>query len=107
MTEWPDAGQGVYAISIAAQLCGIHPQTLRVYEREGLIAPSRTAGGTRLYSSHDVQKLREIAALADTGINLAGIKRIIELQNEVRRLHAHIEQLNSHDPQTAKNSRHT
>ena len=95
MTDWPDAGQGVYAISIAAQLCGLHPQTLRVYEREGLVDPDRTPGGTRLYSGHDVQRLREIAALTDTGINVAGIKHILELQDEVRRLEARVERLNS------------
>jgi len=93
--DLPDAQQGVYAISVAAQLCGLHPQTLRVYEREGLVDPDRTAGGTRLYSGYDVRRLREIAALTDTGINVAGVKRILELQDEVRRLKAHVERLNS------------
>ncbi len=95
MTDWPDADHGVYAISVAAQLCGLHPQTLRVYEREGLVDPDRSAGGTRLYSGHDVQRLREIAALTDTGINVAGVKRILELQEEVRRLQAQVDRLNS------------
>jgi DNA-binding transcriptional MerR regulator len=93
--EWPDADRGVYAISVAAQLCGLHPQTLRVYEREGLVNPDRTAGGTRLYSGQDVQTLCEIAALTDTGINVAGVKRILELQAEVRQLHAQVERLSS------------
>ena len=93
--EWPDAGQGVYAISVAAQLCGLHPQTLRVYEREGLVDPDRTPGGTRLYSGQDVQKLREIATLTDTGINIAGIKHILELQDEIRRLNAQVDRLKS------------
>lgn len=93
--DWPDAGQGVYAISVAAQLCGLHPQTLRVYEREGLVDPDRTPGGTRLFSGSDVQRLREIAALTDTGINVAGIKHILELQEEIRRLKAQVERLNS------------
>lgn len=93
--DWPDAGQGVYAISVAAELCGLHPQTLRVYEREGLVDPDRTPGGTRLFSGSDVQRLREIAALTDTGINVAGIKHILELQEEIRRLKAQVERLNS------------
>ena len=93
--DLPDVRQGVYAISIAAQLCGLHPQTLRIYEREGLVDPDRTPGGTRLYSGSDVQRLREIAALTDTGINVAGIKHILELQQEIRRLKAQVERLNS------------
>lgn len=93
--DWPDGDRGVYAISVTAQLCGLHPQTLRVYEREGLVDPDRTAGGTRLYSGHDVRRLRDIAALTGIGINIAGIKRILELQEELHRLQAHVERLNS------------
>jgi len=93
--DWPDADRGVYAISLPAELCGLHPQTLRVYEREGLVDPDRTAGGTRIYSGQDLQKLREIAALTDTGINVAGVKRILELQEEVRLLKAQVERLSS------------
>ena len=93
--DWPDSGQGVYAISVAAQLCGLHPQTLRVYEREGLVDPDRTPGGTRLYSGTDVQRLRDIAALTDTGINVAGVKHILELQEEIRLLKAQVERLSS------------
>lgn len=95
--DWPDAGQGVYAISVAAQLCGLHPQTLRVYEREGLVDPDRTPGGTRLYSGTDVQRLRDIAALTDAGINVAGVKHILELQEEIRLLTAQVEQLRAKD----------
>ena len=98
--DWPDAAQGVYAISVAAQLCGLHPQTMRVYEREGLVDPDRTPGGTRLYSGHDIQKLRDIAALTESGINVAGIKRVLELQHEVRRLKAQVEQLNAKSHRT-------
>ena len=94
--HWPDSQQGVFAISVAADLCGLHPQTLRVYEREGLIEPDRSAGGTRLYSGRDVQRLREIATLTGSGINIAGIKRVLELQQEIARLQAEIERL---DPQ--------
>ena len=93
--DWPDTDHGVFAISVAAQLCGLHPQTLRVYEREGLVDPDRSSGGTRLYSGRDVEKLRQIAALTDTGINIAGIKRVLELQDEVRRLKAQIQRMDS------------
>jgi MerR family transcriptional regulator/heat shock protein HspR len=91
--EWPDVDHGVFAISVAAQLSGLHPQTLRVYEREGLIEPNRSDGGTRLYSGQDVERLRQIAALTGSGINIAGIKRVLELQEEVRRLQAEVERL--------------
>ena len=93
--DWPDTDHGVFAISVAAQLCGLHPQTLRVYEREGLVSPARSAGGTRLYSGRDVEKLRQIAALTDSGINIAGIRRVLGLQDEVRRLTAQIERLDA------------
>ncbi len=93
MTYWPDGERGVFAISVAAELCGLHPQTLRVYEREGLIEPDRSAGGTRLYSGQDVEKLREIASLTETGVNLAGVKRVLELQQELRRLQGEVERL--------------
>ena len=93
--QWPEAGRGVFAISVAAELCGLHPQTLRVYEREGLIDPERTAGGTRLYSGSDVDRLREIAALTETGVNVAGVKRILELQEELRQVKAQVARLDS------------
>ncbi len=95
VTDWPDTDHGVFAISVAAQLCGLHPQTLRVYEREGLVDPARSAGGTRLYSGRDVERLRQIAALTDTGVNIAGIKRVLELQDEVRRLKAQIRRMDT------------
>ena len=93
--EWPELDHGVFAISVAAQLSGLHPQTLRIYEREGLVEPGRSAGGTRLYSGGDVTRLREIAALIDGGLNIAGIKRVLELQEEVRRLQAEVERLSA------------
>ncbi|HVC08238.1 MAG TPA: helix-turn-helix transcriptional regulator [Solirubrobacterales bacterium] len=95
VVDWPDAQRGVFAISVAAELCGLHPQTLRVYEREGLVDPDRSSGGTRLYSGQDLEKLREISALTDLGINIAGIKRVLELQEELRRLQAQVEQMGS------------
>jgi MerR family transcriptional regulator, heat shock protein HspR len=95
--EWPDTERGVFAISVAAQLAGLHPQTLRIYEREGLIEPDRSAGGTRLYSASDVQKLRDIIELTGSGLNLTGVKRVLELQAEVRRLEAEVERLGGTD----------
>jgi MerR family transcriptional regulator, heat shock protein HspR len=88
-----DPAQGLYSISVAAELAGLHPQTLRIYEREGLLDPGRSAGGTRRYSQHDITRLLEITALAGDGLNLAGIRRVLALQEETRRLHAEIARL--------------
>ena len=93
--EWPDMGRGVFAISVAAELAGLHPQTLRIYEREGLIEPNRSAGGTRLYSNTDVERLREIAMLTGSGLNIAGVRLVLELQAEVRHLRAEVERLST------------
>jgi MerR family transcriptional regulator, heat shock protein HspR len=77
----------VYVISVAAQLSGLHPQTLRQYDRLGLVSPGRTAGRGRLYSTRDIVLLREVQRLSqEDGINLAGIKRILELETEAMRL---------------------
>lgn len=94
MRDWPDAARGVYAISVAAELAGLHPQTLRVYEREGLVEPERTPGGTRRYSGRDVQSLREISQLSEIGVNIVGIRHILQLQEEVRHLKEQVERLN-------------
>jgi MerR family transcriptional regulator/heat shock protein HspR len=84
----------VYVISVAAQLSGLHPQTLRQYDRLGLVSPDRAAGRGRRYSARDIQLLREVQRLSqDEGINLAGIKRIIELQTQVAALQAKIAEL--------------
>ncbi|MEP7059167.1 MAG: helix-turn-helix transcriptional regulator [Actinomycetota bacterium] len=78
------AGRAVYIISVAAELAGMHPQTLRIYERKGLVQPQRTAGNTRRYSDRDIELLRQIQALSqDEGINLAGVKMIIEMRAEL------------------------
>ena len=90
---WPELARPVFAISVAAELSGLSPQTLRTYEREGLLEPGRSAGGTRLYSGNDVERLREIAELTRGGLNLAGVKRVLELQAEVRRLQSEVESL--------------
>ena len=82
-----DEGAAVYIISVAAELAGVHPQTLRTYERKGLIKPARTSGGTRRYSERDVQRVRLIQELTQgEGVNLAGVMRILELQDEVEAL---------------------
>ncbi|MDY0815772.1 heat shock protein transcriptional repressor HspR [Kitasatospora purpeofusca] len=84
----------VYVISVAAELSGLHPQTLRQYDRLGLVCPDRTAGRGRRYSARDIQQLREVQRLSqDEGINLAGIKRIIELENQVTALQSRIAEL--------------
>lgn len=77
--------QAVYIISVAAELAGVHPQTLRIYERKGLLRPARTAGNTRRYSERDIARLRMIQELTQAGVNLAGVRRILRLQQEVER----------------------
>src|SRR3954449_13146862 len=72
----------VYVISVAAELAGMHPQTLRIYERRGLVNPARTRGGNRRYSDADIETLQRIAQLAEQGMNLEGIRRVMELEYE-------------------------
>lgn len=95
MTGWPDSDRGVYAISVAADLAGLHPQTLRIYEREGLLQPERSDGGTRRYSGEDVERLRLIAALTTSGLNLAGVKRVLALEAELAEMRAIIDRLDA------------
>ncbi len=90
--------RAVYVISVAAELAGMHPQTLRIYERKGLIAPARTGGGSRRYSDADIRALQRIQELTNDGLNLAGVKRVLELEaengvlrNEVLRLREQLE----------------
>jgi MerR family transcriptional regulator/heat shock protein HspR len=85
--------RAVYVISVAAELAGVHPQTLRIYERKGLLEPARTQGGNRRYSDIDIDRLRRISELSADGLNLAGIKRVLELEAEVAALRNHIDQL--------------
>ena len=85
--------RAVYVISVAAELAGMHPQTLRIYERKGLLEPARTAGGNRRYSEADIDRLRRITELAATGMNLAGIRRVMQLEDEVTRLRTELAQL--------------
>ena len=83
--------RAVYVISVAAELAGMHPQTLRIYERRGLVLPARTQGGNRRYSDDDIEILRRIAELADQGLNLEGIKRVMTLEAENARLRSALE----------------
>lgn len=78
--------RAVYIISVAAELAGVHPQTLRIYEQKGLVTPSRTSGNSRRYSEEDIDRLRRVQGLTQQGVNLAGAKLIIELEDEVDRL---------------------
>jgi len=76
----------VYVISVAAELAGVHPQTLRIYERKGLLDPTRTSGGSRRFSERDLARLRRIQQLTTAGLNLEGARRVLELEAEVARL---------------------
>ena len=86
MADRQETHRAVYVISVAAELAGVHPQTLRIYERKGLVDPARTGGGSRRYSEHDIEQLRRIQDLTNDGLNLAGVKRVLELEAEVARL---------------------
>ena len=89
MTRSPD--HAVYVISVAAELAGVHPQTLRIYERKGLVDPARTSGGSRRYSDADIDLLKRIQDLTNAGLNLAGVERVLQLEAEVRRLRAELD----------------
>jgi MerR family transcriptional regulator/heat shock protein HspR len=86
-----DRNRAVYVISVAAELAGMHPQTLRIYERKGLLEPARTKGGSRRYSDLDIEQLERIQQLTSEGLNLEGVKRILELESRVERLEAELE----------------
>ena len=81
----------VYVISVAAELSGMHPQTLRIYERKGLVQPARTAGGSRRYSDADVALLQRISELTSEGMNLVGVKKVLELERQVAQLEAKLD----------------
>src|SRR2546422_6469044 len=89
-----ETSRGVFMISVAAELANMHPQTLRMYEARGLIEPRRSPKGTRLYSQEDVEKLRRIQEMtAELGLNLAGVERVLDLEGEIERMHARIDEL--------------
>jgi MerR family transcriptional regulator/heat shock protein HspR len=96
MADNPDRDQGVYMISVAAQLAGMHPQTLRIYETRGLITPKRSPKNTRLYSQEDVERLRRIQELTELGMNLAGVERVFELEEEIERMTRRMRNLERH-----------
>ena len=85
--------RAVYVISVAAELAGVHPQTLRIYERKGLLEPARTEGGSRRYSEEDIDLLRRIQDLTEEGLNLAGVKRVLDMEAELDRLHREMDRL--------------
>ena len=89
----PEYHQAVYVISVAAELAGVHPQTLRIYERKGLVDPGRTSGGSRRYSEADIAQLRRIQELTNDGLNLAGVKRVLELEARIAELEARNQRL--------------
>jgi MerR family transcriptional regulator/heat shock protein HspR len=92
-TELPGPDVPVYVISVAAELTGLHPQTLRAYDRMGLVSPGRTGGGGRRYSWRDIELLREVAELTASGIGLEGVRRILELENHVAALQLRVQEL--------------
>ncbi|MDE0581301.1 MAG: MerR family transcriptional regulator [bacterium] len=85
--------RAVYVISVAAELAGIHPQTLRIYDRRGLVQPARTGGGSRRYSDADIEKLRRVHELTSEGMNLDGVERVLALEAEVVRLREQVARL--------------
>ena len=88
-----EESRAVFVISVAAELSGMHPQTLRIYERKGLVDPYRTPGGTRRYSHENIERLLLIHELTSQGLNLEGVKRVLALQSENRRLKTKVDQL--------------
>jgi MerR family transcriptional regulator, heat shock protein HspR len=86
MSDDEQRSEAVFVISVAAELTGVHPQTLRIYERRGLLEPYRTPGGTRRYSRADLERLELIQALTEAGLNLEGVKRVMKLEEEIEHL---------------------
>jgi MerR family transcriptional regulator/heat shock protein HspR len=89
-----DGARPRYMISVAAELVGMHPQTLRIYEQKGLVRPKRTAGNTRLYSDEDIERLQLIQRLTnEIGLNLAGVERVLHLEDELARMHRRLDRM--------------
>ena len=103
MGDAPDSSRGVYMISVAAELAGLHPQTLRIYETRGLITPTRSPKNTRLYSQDDVERLGRIQELtSELGMNLAGVERVFELEAEIDRMRRRMRNLERHAQRVQK-----
>jgi MerR family transcriptional regulator/heat shock protein HspR len=98
--------KAVFVISVAAELAGMHPQTLRIYERKGLIDPFRTPGGTRRYSRDDIERLQLIQDLTSQGLNLEGVRRVLALQQENRHLKLKVERLRDRVEELEQHNRH-
>jgi MerR family transcriptional regulator, heat shock protein HspR len=101
------SARGVYGIAVTSELSGVGPQTLRLYERRGLLTPSRTDGGTRRYSDDDLERLRRITELVDQGVNLAGIAHILDLETRNSQLESHYTQLEVHNARLKADQRPT
>ena len=95
MSSASDPTRAVYVISVAAELAGVHAQTLRIYERKGLLEPARTPGGSRRYREIDIALLRRIQELTNEGLNLAGVKRVLELEQRLARIESELQELRS------------
>jgi MerR family transcriptional regulator/heat shock protein HspR len=93
MSDDEQKSEAVFVISVAAELTGVHPQTLRIYERRGLLEPYRTPGGTRRYSRADLERLELIQALTEAGLNLEGVKRVMKLEEEIEQLRRDIAEM--------------
>jgi|TARA_B110000438_G_scaffold208145_1_gene199909 MerR family transcriptional regulator/heat shock protein HspR len=93
ISQPPDGTRAVYVISVAAELAGVHAQTLRIYERKGLVEPARTPGGSRRYSDIDISLLRRIQELTNEGLNLVGVKKVMDLEQRISRLETEITSL--------------
>ena len=93
MAPTPEPDRAVYVISVAAELAGVHAQTLRIYERKGLLEPARTPGGSRRYSEIDIALLRRIQELTNEGLNLAGVKRVLDLEQRLIQLEVEMREL--------------
>jgi MerR family transcriptional regulator/heat shock protein HspR len=99
--DFIDDDTPVYVISVAATLAGLHPQTLRQYDRLGLVSPNRTGGRNRLYSMRDIARLREVQRLASDGVNLTGIMRILELEEQLESIRRRLQDLEDRERSTA------
>ena len=106
LSSTSDPGRAVYVISVAAELAGVHAQTLRIYERKGLVEPARTPGGSRRYSDIDIALLRRIQELTNEGLNLAGVKRVLDLEHRVAQLEAEMRELQAEATATIMENHH-